>query len=208
MSLATHARAGLVAVVLSLTPALVACSGDDAPDPVAVSTPATPLESFATESLTGVRGPFCEAIADTEVAELLDSPVTKATSYDNGERARVVDGTKDVAHEFSCTWRTEDATVARAWVFAPPVTPARARDLARDLARAARTGEGCAKVKGAPAFGAPSVAVRCTEGRISTVSFHGLFGAAWLSCSVESRGPDVLDLAGRWCVLAAQAASE
>jgi hypothetical protein len=48
--------------------------------------------------------------------------------------------------------------------------------------------------------------VRCGD----EVTFHGLFGDAWLSCSLSAVGADqdgLVDRTGRWCVAVAQAAS-
>jgi hypothetical protein len=98
--------------------------------------------------------------------------------------------------------------VARAWVFAPPVTP----DEARALAAAAARERGCRALPDAPAFGSPTAAIACTGGGDQRVSFRGLFGDAWLACSLSAptseRDQDALaDRAGRWCVAVARAAS-
>ena len=99
--------------------------------------------------------------------------------------------------------RAADGTTARAWVFAPPVTQKRARALAGGASR----GAGCRVAEDAPSFGAPSVAVTCETPQRTTTSFHGLFGDAWLSCSLSVAGDgDLLERAGRWCVTVADAA--
>ena len=89
---------------------------------------------------------------------------------------------RDVAHEYGCSWRAADGTVASAWVFAPPVTAARAAELA---ARG--------RPRGRLPAGHRRPGVRRSVGRGATVAasiaFHGLFGDAWLSCSLEPAVP-------------------
>ena len=207
MSLVTPSRVGALVATLSLATALSACSADPSPPNAAPSAPSTPLASFPTEGLSVNRGSFCELVPPDEIETLLGGPVTTSSSYDNGERQRIVPGLKDVAHEFSCTWRAQGGSLVRAWVFAPPTTKAQARALTRSTV--ADAGPGCAKVLDAPDFGTPSVAVRCDRGKVSEVSFHGLFGDAWLSCSLvaPTKDAELVDRAGRWCVTAAKAAS-
>jgi hypothetical protein len=65
-------------------------------------------------------------------------------------------------------------------------------------------------VPDASAFGSPSVAVGCRAGRTLTAAYHGLFGDAWLSCSLAvpvggAARADLVDRAGRWCVAVAAA---
>ena len=149
-----------------------------------------------------MRASFCARVAPAAVEDALGTEADDDQEWVNGRRAEVADGVPDVAHEFGCRWSAADGTTATGWVFAPPVTP---RD-ARGLARAAAAADGCQAVPGAPAFGSPSVAVRCDDG---TTSFHGLFGDAWLSCSLAgatSVAPDP-EVAGRWCATVVQAAS-
>ena len=54
-----------------------------------------------------------------------------------------------------------------------------------------------------------SAAVRCADDGAVVASYRGLFGDAWLSCSVEPAGPDdgLVERTGRWCVTVLQAAS-
>src|SRR3712207_8782988 len=65
---------------------------------------------------------------------LFRSTATSTTSYGNGDRAKVTRGVRDVAHEYSCTFR-RGARTARAWVFVPPLTPREARELDRKSTR-------------------------------------------------------------------------
>ncbi len=137
--------------------------------------------------------------------EALEGDPQSTKSYDNGERARLSTDVSDVAHEFGCAWLTPDAT-ARAWVFAPPVT----RHSARVLAREVRTEPGCRTVSGAPEFGKPSAALVCEVGSEVEVSYRGLFGDAWLTCTLSgplgSPREELTDRAGRWCVAVVEAA--
>ncbi|MFN8194454.1 MAG: hypothetical protein U0R80_09240 [Nocardioidaceae bacterium] len=165
----------------------------------------TPLAQVDTLAMTVVRGPFCDRISPQGVERALGGDVAGTSSYDSGDRARLTGEVTDVAHEFSCTFRAEDGTAARAWVFAPPVTRSRARELA-----AAVETEGCTPVPAPAAFGRPTSATRCETGRGTSITFRGLFGDAWLSCSVTTPSPDdpsaspsstdLVDRAGRWCV--------
>ena len=189
-----RAVALLVAALLALT----ACTGGDeepAADPTPTAQP-TPLADFATDSLTVARESFCARVAPAAVEDALGSEPDSADEWVNGDRA-AVGGVTDVVHEYGCRWRAADGTAVSGWVFAPPVTRGRAAGLRRAAAQA----DGCRPVAGAPAYGSPSVAVRCDDG---TTSFHGLFGDAWLSCSAPTGD---LALAGRWCVSVAQAAT-
>ena len=144
-----------------------------------------------------------QAVTDALGAEVGPDPAD-TRSWANGDRTKLADGVRDVAHEYGCAWTAADGTVATAWVFAPPVTADRAGELARDARRADR----CRPLPDAPAYGAPSIAVSCgTKGGART-TFQGLFGDAWLSCSLEKPGaaPDV-DRTGHWCVAVAEAAA-
>jgi hypothetical protein len=86
--------------------------------------------------------------------------------------------------------------------------------MAADLLRAARAPERCDPVPDAPAYGEPSAGLVCTTDRGREVSFRGLFGDAWLACSLRvtgvsaGQGADAgIDRTGRWCVAAARAAA-
>ncbi len=202
-------RVALLAALLVL-PGVVGCQGDSPAPAASPSDPTTPLASFDTNGLTVARGQFCAGVAPADAERLLGGPVASSTTYDNGDPAQLTGTVRDVAHEFGCTWTGEGGGVARAWVFAPPVTPARAHLLARTAARAA--GPGCAPAPQAPAYGSPSAAVSCRhDGRLEA-SYHGLFGDAWLSCSLEeaASGGDaarLLERTGRWCVAVVTAAA-
>ncbi|GAA5146395.1 hypothetical protein GCM10023340_17250 [Nocardioides marinquilinus] len=192
--------------------------GDDAAPPtpsaptVSPTVETTPLSDYDTTVVALQRASFCDAIDDETLAVALGlddgatPAVSQADAYVDGDRAEV-GGVTDVVHEFGCRWRTDDA-VARGWVFAPPVTSREARA----LRRAAVAEEGCEVAGRAPDFGLRSVALLCEAPRGTETSFRGLFGDAWLTCSVTVSGTDtpeaeLLDRTGRWCVGVAQAAA-
>lgn len=150
-----------------------------------------PLASVDTTVLHVARAAFCDHVPRADVDAVLGGRPRSVTSYSPGRRAQVTSGVTDVADEYSCTWRGA-STTARAWVFAPPVTRAWARGLAG-------VPHDCRPVHGMR-FGRPSTAYRC--GGTTTVA--GLFGDAWLTCSLTSRD---VGLVGRWCVAIARSAA-
>ncbi|MEJ7774571.1 MAG: hypothetical protein WKF72_07135 [Nocardioidaceae bacterium] len=209
--MSTTSRSLLLAVVATaVTVALGVTVLDEKPRP-APREPVAESASLADLDAVGLivrRADFCGAIAPEPVAEALGAEPVSSSSYTNGQRARLTSRVADVAHEFSCTWEAEDGTTARAWVFAPPVPPGRARALA-DSAASAR---GCTVDRDSPAFGSPSVATVCSGGRQVQVAHRGLFGEAWLSCSVTAPTvgldqEDLLDRTGSWCVSVVGAAA-
>ncbi len=214
----TVLRALLFAAVLTVCPVVAGvllAGGDEeqaaAPPPEPPAYTSTPLSSYDTTTVAVRRQAFCDLLSEDAQAEALDvAPEAERdeSSYGNGDRAEVVPKVEDVAHEFGCTVEGGRA-VARAWVFAPPVTVARARE----LVTAAEGERACAPQPDAPAYGAPSVALLCDGRTMRVVSFRGLFGDAWLGCSLAVRSgarisdEGLVDRAGRWCVAVAQAAS-
>ncbi|MCB0897180.1 MAG: hypothetical protein H6529_11330 [Nocardioides sp.] len=192
------AAAVLAALVLTAT----GCSGgSDEPAPAPSTPTPTPLSELDARGLDVARTSFCAQVAPAAVEDALGGASDSSDEWVNGDRARLADGVTDVAHEFGCRWVAADGTTATGWVFAPPVTPKRAEELRTAAAKAS----GCRPVAAAPPYGAHSVAVRCEDG---TTAFHGLFGDAWLSCSLRIRpaGDADLDRVGRWCATVAQAA--
>lgn len=171
---------------------------DDAPRYESV-----PLAAYDTSTVTLARAAFCDALPDDAVAEGLGGGAESATGWGNGDRARLTSSVRDVAHEFGCVWRTSSAT-ARAWVFAPPVTERRARE----LVDAARSDERCEAITDAPAFGRPSSGSVCTDDARERVTFRGLFGDAWVTCEISATpgaGEELVDRTGRWCVAVVEA---
>lgn len=152
-----------------------------APSPGATTAPA------ATGGASGTAAPTASASADPSLAPAL-------VAWTNGDR---VNGTKagDRAQEFGCRWNLPGApqTVA-AWVYAPPVTKGRARELAQAL------GEGCRPGRTAIPFGSVSGAVTCdpsTDRPKAVVRWGGLFGEGWLVC--EAAGPRAVARAATFC---------
>ena len=183
-----------------------------APEPA----PATPLASFDTSDLVIARDEFCSRVSLVAVMDALGREPTRDAAYGTGERVRLGGDVRDVTHEFGCRFGAGRREVA-GWVFVPPVTVERARDYVAQ----ARGEEGCEPVPDAPAFGQPSVAVRCSDAGetsgVTQVRFAGLFGDSWLSCSLQQPtdgGGDsdagagsLIAKAGRWCVAVATAAT-
>jgi len=202
----------VVTVVVVVLGVLAVRGGDGEPDADAGAgaSPApaepTPLADLDTTTLAVARASFCDAVTDETVAAALDGSPTRSAAYDDGEQVRLVRGTEDVAHEYGCLWRSGDV-IARAWVFAPPVTPERARELARETRRT----EGCERLRDAADYGVRSVALVCDTPRGPVVSHRGLFGDAWLTCTLtapESTDRDeLLERADLYCSGVAQAAS-
>lgn len=165
------------------------------PAPHAPADPlAARLASVDTTTMTVRRAAFCDGLTAAAPAAL-GGAVASSTSWKPGDRTRLAPHVKDVADEFGCSWTTASGAVARAWVFAPPVTRARAAALA-----ATKPADGCHPASGVPAFGAPTSALTCGDATV----VRGLFGDAWLSCSLTSQD---LDLVGRWCLAVARAAA-
>lgn len=200
---------GVLAAALLL--ALSACTPAEEGPPEPTTTPSptgTPLAEVDTSTMVLTRAAFCQEIPDESVTLALGGTARKRTSYDNGERAQLTDDVRDVAHEFDCTFR-RGATEARAWLFAPPVTRARAKELVALAAEA----KGCETPDAAPDYGRPSLASVCSDDERTTVLFRGLFHDSWLTCSLAvptagtGRQAELLDRAGRWCAAVAQAAS-
>ncbi|MGZ4487598.1 MAG: hypothetical protein ACXVW1_06665 [Nocardioides sp.] len=186
-----------------------ACShgGSGTPAPAKSPSP-TPLSQVDTSGVVVQRDAFCSGIGPDDLEAALGSTAYHGDSYNNGDHARLVHGVRDVAHEFDCTWRLPDGTTARAWVFAPPVTPEQAGRL-----RDAEVTRGCSATKDA-GFGHPSVATRCgPQGQPKggwLQGYYGLFGDAWLSCTLSGPGTEPADGTSRtdaWCGAVLSAAS-
>lgn len=204
-------RAIFVAILLTALPvaAGVWVAGDESEDPPTGPAPyaSTPLKDYDTSTVTIARAGFCERVAPDAVTEALGTEATDEESYGNGDPTELVPREVDVAHEYGCTYVAADGAEARAWVFAPPVTA----DRAGELVQAAEGTAGCERQTGTEAYGAPSVALVCDYRERRFATYRGLFGDAWLSCSLGLPGTPVdrelLDRTGRWCVAVAQAAA-
>ncbi len=201
--------AGLATVLAVVIGVVVLDGGDrdgEAQPAVPPEAESTPLAELDTTSLAIGRVAFCNSIADDAVSEVLGADAERATSYDNGERAQVTRKVEDVAHEFGCAWSADQAT-ARGWVFAPPVT----RGQARRLVEAAAAGRGCRPPPDPAQFGNPSVALVCATKSARQASYRGLFGDAWLTCSLtvpeSTDSTELVERTERWCVAVMAAAA-
>ncbi len=180
--------------------------GPQAPQAAFPSPSPTPVREVDLAGVPIPRAPFCPLLDRRTVAAALGGRVTGTSSYGNGERAEIVPGVRDVAHEYSCSFTSATGAQARAWVFAAPVDTARARALVGDVVRS----RGCRRVESRPVFGRPSVTTACpaAKGSGTTVTMHGLFGDAWFSCQLTR--PQAGGTTGsvrrteRWCVRVAE----
>jgi hypothetical protein len=198
------ARLLVIVVTAALAVQMVsACTGADPAPPSPEPDLGTPLAKLATETITVARGPWCEEIPAEAVERAVGTTSFEATTWASGDRVRVADGARDVVHEDGCAFTAEDGSTARTWVFAPPVTPSRARS----LVSASSEAEGCRPVPGAAAFGTPSVALLCTADGQTEASYRGLFGDAWLTCALRVRlgepEAELAERADRWCAAVA-----
>jgi len=197
-------KLGIAALAaLLLTAAVVIwglAQGDRTPEEPVVEPLSTPLSELDTTTMSVTRGAFCDRLSPADVEAALGGEPQRAGSYGNGDRAAITPRVRDVAHEYACSWSGRNGTGAAAWVFAPPVTPAWAKELSADVPRPCRGIQ-------APAFGAASSAVQCGQ----TITFRGLFGDAWLTCSLTGTAQEqraaLVDRAGRWCATVALAAA-
>lgn len=209
--------AAVVVLVVVVSVIVTRGGGDGDPDAARAGTgraepseptPAAPLSTriadLDTGALTVQRAGFCDLVAPETLEAALGGPPADVTTYGNGESAAISAEVDDIAHEYGCRWRRGPLTL-RAWVFAPPVTSADAGRLVRD----ARSAEGCDVQRDAPAFGEPSIARTCPAGKGFGASYRGLFGDAWLACSLTARGDreSVLTQADPWCAAVAEAAA-
>lgn len=173
---------------------------------------ATPLRSVDTTTLTVRRAAFCNRVPTATAAAALRPSGSQATGHAQrlttatwrpGQSMQVDAKVKDVVDEYGCSWTTTSGLQARAWVFSPPVTPARAAKLAR------QTPPGCQPIRASPAatprgrhalaYGKPTSALTCGD----STQLRGLFGDAWLTCELPTQD---LGLVGRWCLAVARAA--
>lgn len=144
------------------------------------------------------------ATAGTSSTASAPTPATSASpsagsgptlvAWTNGDKVNGQDG-QDVAHEYGCRWNLPGTKYsAAAWVQAPPVSDARARELTK------RLGTACKPDAAAPNFGPVAASTTCsvTEQRPrATVRWAGLFGDAWLVC--ETVGPQAAERATAFC---------
>jgi hypothetical protein len=206
-------RAALLRLALTVTIIMLlgACTGAPTPVSSRSSTPTapltadpTPLAAYDTTAVAVSRAPFCDRVSPTGIEHALGGIAKKHDQWEDGDQVPV----GDRGHEYGCAWSRRGAT-AQAWVFAPPLTRAQAR---QDVGSA--VGGSCQRLPEQPSFGKPGVAVSCGHG---VVRFAGLFGDAWLTCELDLSAAGQLapvDLApvelaqraGEWCVTVLEAA--
>ena len=180
---------------------LAGCGGGSSPAPTPPKP--TPLASYDGTVAHVQRVSFCTRIPKDAVADAVGTSKVTTAHYGNGER---LPGTEDLSHEYGCVFADSDV-IARSWVFVPPVTPARAAH----LVTSARKAPGCHTTPAAK-FGSPAIGTVCSSGAIRTVTYRGLFGDAWLACSIAAPTKDASEAelvarAGIWCVRVATTAS-
>jgi hypothetical protein len=157
---------------------------------------ATPLASLDAATAVVRREAWCDRVPAGDVRAAVHDDSPQLTIWSNGDP---LGSSRDVAHEFGCSWKAASGEVASGWVFAPPVTVQRGQE----LLASARARRGCAPLTGAAAFGSPSLALSCAAGGMTTISYRGLFGDAWLVCELSAptgaNGAGLAQLADRWC---------
>lgn len=198
----------LVATALLATlgtlPMLTGCDGAPQAVPTtraAAPTPTnTPLSAYASLSdITVSRSLFCDRVSPTAIEHAIGGPPASSDSWVNGDRTP----TGQTGREYGCAWSAPTGQ-ASAWVFAPPITRARAKELAAMAPR-----PHCRRLPAAqvPPFGDPSAAYGCPTGaRAKVVRLSGLFGDAWLTCEVRV-DPTADDPADEFCGAILAAAS-
>ena len=177
------------------------CGGGDPKPAATASAKPTPIGRLDSSALHVVRVAFCDLVPKQAVRRALLGTPTKARSWRNGDP--VPDAGREVGHEFGCQWSGPHGRVARAWVFARPVSPAFARLLIRRAAKdpGCRTGAG-------PGFGEPSLVQTCARtGSTRRIRHAGLFDDTWLTCEVSGHGKpaDLRRRTDAWCVSVANA---
>jgi hypothetical protein len=191
-----------VAAVITCGLVLAGCSGssDSEPRPHAAASEAkesgAALEDVDTTALVVPRGPFCDRVDPAAATRALGEEPADVSAYRSGQRIKISDDVADVVHEFGCRW-TAGGNTAEAWVFAPPIT----RKRAASLTRGTQGRSECLDYLG-PDFGRPSASCASRDDDAVAISFQGLFGDAWLTCSLTlARGAhsQVDERASRWC---------
>jgi hypothetical protein len=176
------------------------CSGDDAPV-AAPSAQPTSLAQLRSAEMRVVRVAFCDLVPKASVHAALVAAPVRARSWRSGDRLRDAGG--EIGHEFGCAWYGPHGRVARAWVFARPVT----RAFATTLVRRADEDPGCRAALGR-GFGNPALVQTCTRaGSPLRIRRAGLFGESWLSCELSGHGKQAAlrARADTWCVSIANA---
>lgn len=211
-AIAVMTAALVVWVVAVVTVVVLVVRGGADESPGSPGAPAEAARPVSLEDLAAAgplvipRAPFCDRVPAAAVEAALGADVAEQSAYVNGDRVPLSAGVDDVAHEDGCTWIAADDTVARAWVFTPPVTPGRARRLGAQASGA----ESCTSYD-AGGFGDPAAAWSCS-GVPASAGHGGLFGDAWLTCTVTTpSGLIAAQLQARadaWCAAVATGARD
>ncbi|MFL6108858.1 MAG: hypothetical protein ACJ716_12265 [Marmoricola sp.] len=187
-------------LVLVLALALAGCGGSGTPA-AKPSVEPTSLRQLDSATMRVVRVAFCDLVPKSAVRAALAAAPTRTRSWRNGDHVAEAGG--QVGHEFGCAWFGPRSRVARAWVFARPVSAS----YATTLVRQARTKHGCTASTG-KLFGTPSVVQTCRRaGSPLRVRHAGLFGDTWLTCEVGGSGTRAAlrKRADGWCLDVANA---
>src|ERR1700740_1557762 len=130
---------------LALCLAVGGCGGGDRPAPAPSAQP-TRIVQLDTGQMRVVRVAFCDLVPRTPVRAALAAAPARTRSWRNGDP--LPDAGGELGHEFGCAWFGPHAAVARAWVFARPISPA----FARSLVHRAGSEAGCT-ARSTPGFG-------------------------------------------------------
>jgi hypothetical protein len=177
--------AGLL--VLGLV-ALGGCQGTPSAEPT--TPPPTPTTTPLSAYSTPIRAPvsrslFCDRVSPTAIEHAIGGPAEESTKWVNGDPTP----TGDRGREYGCSWSATGSSGgghASAWVFAPPITRARATALAK-----MSPGMKCERSKSALEFGDPRSSYVCRLNTGAQVTqLAGLFGDAWLTCQAPSEAVD------------------
>ena len=198
--------ARLVVVVLVVTGSTAGCTGSsekaEEPSPSSTATP-TPTPELNLTDVDVTRAAFCEVLDPEVVAEVLGGEPERSDSYGVGQRVALAPGLRDVANEYGCTFE-RGSGIARAWLFAQPVTSAQASAMIEQ-----RNAEKSCRPAAELSFGDPGVVQSCEQDGRRRVTAAGLFGDAWLTCQLLVTTPgdpdELLEQAQRWCTEVARA---
>ena len=182
-----------------LAVALVAtgCDGNRSPTTAQTRPVAVAYSGIVASRMHVVRVRFCDLVPTRTLTRVIGGTPVAARGWANGARIPGVAGA-DLGHEIGCAWTGPAGVVARAWVFARPVTGA----FAASIVAAARHQPSCAN-RPNPVFGTPAMTQVCSARSGSVRVRHaGLFGDTWLTCELQAPRTSVPVLVLRtddWC---------